>query len=61
LGLIDGYKAYYVSGSDIFGPMGKELVPFDKKNDAAEFMKDHKGRSILTFREINASVIKSLE
>ena len=61
LGLIDGYKAYYVSGSDVFGPMGKELVPFDKKNDAVEFMKDHKGRSILTFREINASVIKSLE
>jgi copper chaperone NosL len=61
LGLIDGYKAYYVAGSDVYGPMGKELVPFDKKADALEFMKDHKGKAILTFREINASVIKSLE
>jgi nitrous oxide reductase accessory protein NosL len=61
LGLIDGYRAFYVSGSDVSGPMGKELVPFDKKTDAKEFMKDHKGRSILTFKEINASVIKSLE
>ncbi len=61
LGLIDGYKAYYVAGSDVYGPMGRELVPFDKRADAMEFMKDHKGKSILTFREINASVIKSLE
>jgi copper chaperone NosL len=61
LGLIDGYKAYYVAGSDVYGPMGKELVPFDKKADAMEFMRDHKGKSILTFREINASVLKSLE
>jgi copper chaperone NosL len=61
LKLIDGYKAYYVSGSDVFGPMGKELVPFDKKADAQEFLKDHKGKSILTFRDINSSVVNSLE
>lgn len=61
LKLIDGYRACYVSGSDVFGPMGKELICFDKKSDAAEFMKDHKGRSILTYNEINASVLKSLE
>ncbi len=61
LGLIDGYRAYYVSGSDVNGPMGKELVPFVKKTDASEFMKDHKGKSTLTFKEINTSIIKSLE
>jgi copper chaperone NosL len=61
LGLIDGYKAYYVSGSDVFGPMGKELVPFDKKTDAQEFLKDHKGKYILTFSDINSSVVNSLE
>jgi nitrous oxide reductase accessory protein NosL len=58
---LDGYRAFYVSGSDVFGPMGKELIPFRKKADALEFMKDHKGRAVLTFPEITPSVMKSLE
>jgi nitrous oxide reductase accessory protein NosL len=58
---IDGYKAYYVSGSDVFGPMGKELVPFAKKPDAQEFMKDHKGRAVLGFKDVNDAVMKSLD
>ena len=58
---IDGYRAFYVSGGDVFGPMGKELIPFSKKTDALEFMKDHKGRAVLTFKEITPSVMKSLE
>ena len=61
LGLIDGYRACYVSGSDVFGPMGKELIPFDKKTDAQEFTRDHKGKTILAFKDINASVLNSLE
>jgi copper chaperone NosL len=58
---IDGYRAFYVSGSDVFGPMGKELIPFRKKADAFEFMNDHKGRAVLTFPELTPSVMKSLE
>ncbi|MRR54506.1 MAG: nitrous oxide reductase accessory protein NosL [Deltaproteobacteria bacterium] len=58
---LDGFKACYVSGSDVFGPMGKELVPFGKKSDAQEFLRDHKGRAIFSFREINDAVMKSLE
>ena len=58
---IDGRKAFYVSGSDVFGPMGKELVPFEKKSDAQEFLKDHKGRALITFKDINDTVMKSLE
>jgi len=61
LGQVDGYKAYYVSGSDVYGPMGKELVPFEKKADAQEFMKDHKGRAILGFRDINDAAMNNLE
>jgi len=61
LGHLDGFKAYYVSGSDVFGPMGKELVPFGKKSEAQEFLRDHKGKAILSFREINDAVMKSLE
>ena len=28
LEMIDGRNAYYVIGSDVLGPMGKELIPF---------------------------------
>jgi copper chaperone NosL len=58
---IDGRKAYYVAGSDVFGPMGKELVPFEKKPDAQEFLKNHQGKTVLTFGDINDTVMKSLE
>lgn len=58
---IDGRKAFYVSGSDVFGPMGKELVPFERKTDAQEFLKDHQGRALIFFRDINDTVMKSLE
>lgn len=58
---IDGHKAFYVAGSDVYGPMGKELIPFGQKADAMEFMKDHKGRAILTFREIDDAILKGLE
>jgi nitrous oxide reductase accessory protein NosL len=34
-------SAYYVLGSDIYGPMGRELIPFEKEADAKEFIKDH--------------------
>src|SRR5512139_1628637 len=27
--LIDGFKAYYVVGSDVYGPMGRELISFE--------------------------------
>jgi copper chaperone NosL len=61
LSLIDGFRAYYVVGSDIYGPMGRELVPFAKETDAKEFMKDHKGKSVLRFPEITSEVIKGLD
>jgi len=61
LTLIDGVSAYYVLGSDIYGPMGRELIPFEKEADAKEFMKDHQGKSVLRLKEINEKVIKSLD
>jgi nitrous oxide reductase accessory protein NosL len=61
LGFIDGFKAFYVSGSDIHGPMGKELIPFEKEGDAKEFLKDHKGKAVLQFRDISADVVKRLD
>jgi nitrous oxide reductase accessory protein NosL len=58
---IDGIKSYYVIGSDIYGPMGRELVPFEKEGDAKEFLIDHKGTSILKFKEIRIETIKGLD
>ena len=61
LGFIDGFKAFYVSGSDIYGPMGKELIPFEKEAEAREFLKDHKGKAVLRFQDISDDLVKSLD
>jgi copper chaperone NosL len=58
---IDGQQAFYVYGSDVSGPMGKELVPFEKRADAEGFLKDHKGKNVLRFGEITRAFLKSLE
>lgn len=58
---IDGRKAWYVVGSDVFGPMGRELIPFAKKSDAAGFMKDHAGKKLLRFEEVTPEIIKGLD
>ncbi len=57
----DGYKAYYVAGSNVFGPMGKELIPFQNEGDAKEFMKDHSGKPVLKFQEITFNLVKGLD
>ena len=61
LALIDGFQAFYVVGSDVYGPMGKELIPLEKEADAKEFMKDHKGQSILKFKGITNEIINGLD
>ena len=60
LSAIDAKNAYFVIGSDVYGPMGKELIPFKNEADAKVFLKDHKGKRILRFSEINLDVIKEL-
>ena len=52
--------AYYVVGSDVYGPMGHELIPFESKGAADSFLKDHHGKKILTFGEITQELINSL-
>lgn len=58
---IDARKAYFVTGSNVFGPMGKELVPLADKAAAQEFLKDHQGMKIYTFNEITPALMQSLE
>ena len=58
---IDARKAFFVEGSDIYGPMGRELIPFETQDAAEEFMKDHKGKRILRFAEITPALIGTLD
>jgi nitrous oxide reductase accessory protein NosL len=58
---IDGTMAWYVVGSDVFGPMGKELIPFARETDARGFMKDHKGKSLLRFKDVHFELIRGLD
>jgi len=58
---IDARTAWYVTGSDVHGPMGRELIPFEKEADAREFMQDHKGKALLRFRAITPAIIRELD
>lgn len=59
--LIDAASAWYVIGSDVLGPMGHELVPHASQAEAREFMTDHKGRRVLRFAEVTASLPAELD
>jgi len=45
--IIRAEDAYFVVGSDIYGPMGKELIAISTQEGAREFLKDHKGEEVL--------------
>ncbi|MCA9473758.1 MAG: nitrous oxide reductase accessory protein NosL [Nitrospira sp.] len=59
--LIDAKEAWYVIGSDVFGPMGHELIPFETQASAQEFLEDHKGTHILRFSDVSEETIKALD
>jgi copper chaperone NosL len=59
--LIEATSAFYVIGSDVLGPMGHELLPFKDLESAQEFLKDHKGKSIIKFQEVTPALIESLD
>jgi len=61
LDYIDGRNAFYVVGSDVMGPMGEELVPFSSRTAAENFSKDHKGKQLLKFDEIEAEMIMEMK
>jgi copper chaperone NosL len=57
---IDGREAFYVAGSDVYGPMGYELIPFSTREAAQSFLQDHHGKQIVSFAEIDEALIESL-
>ena len=58
---IDATTAFFVIGGDVYGPMGRELIPLASRPDAETFMKDHNGIKILKFNEINPEIIHRLD
>ena len=40
--------------------MGKDFIPFSKKEDAESFMQEHNGKKIYSFTEINKASIRFL-
>ena len=57
----DPLQAFFVIWGDVYGPMGHEPIPFGKEADAKKFLKEHKGKKILKFKDINRKVITSLD
>jgi copper chaperone NosL len=53
-------EAFYVFGSDVFGPMGHELIPFASREAAESFSRDHHGKQIFTFGAVTPELIESL-
>jgi nitrous oxide reductase accessory protein NosL len=58
---MDARKALYVVGSDVLGPMGHELIPLANRDDADEFLKDHKGKRVLRFEEVTGDMLERLD
>lgn len=57
---LDGREALYVIGSDVYGPMGKEFIPFAGREAAESFLQDHLGEKILSFAGITDEIVQSM-
>ena len=58
---IDAELALFVIGSDVYGPMGHELVPLATEPDAVDYMRDHAGKRLMRFDEVTADTLSALD
>ena len=58
---IEAKKAFYVLNSDIFGPMGHELIPFKSEKKAKTFLTEHNGKSLMKFDDITDEILMHLD
>ncbi len=59
---LEADKAFFVTASEIMGPMGVEFLPVDGKPAAEELKKQEKGKDIIHFGMISRSyMIKAAE
>jgi len=50
-------QLFLVIGSDVYGPMGHELIPVAGEEAAKTFAKDHKGQQIITFEQLTPQLM----
>ncbi len=55
----DGRQAVYLTGSDLLGPMGKELVPFADAAQAKAFAAEH-GGEVIGFDQVTLELLAQL-
>ncbi len=58
---IKAEEAFFVIGSDVAGPMGPEIVPFQTEKEASAFLKDHNGKQMVKFNEITPEVLAGIK
>jgi nitrous oxide reductase accessory protein NosL len=58
---ISAREVFFVTGSDVLGPMGQELVPVKGREAAESFRRDHGGKRILTFDGVDFTEVPPLK
>jgi len=53
--------AWFVYDSKLYGPMGRELIPFRTEEAAKNFMADHGGERIVRFKDITPKMVMALD
>lgn len=58
---VDARDVFFVAGSDVLGPMGKELVPVAKLKNLKVFIHDHNQEKIMRFDGAEISEVNPLQ
>ena len=59
--IIELHNAWLVLGSDVYGPMGEEIIPFADKKDAESFLLDHHGKRIVRLQQLDKKSVEALD
>ena len=57
---VDARGAFFVYGSNVTSPAGDDLVAFKLYSDAQRFAKEHNGKRVLSFSQVNYALINLL-
>ena len=55
--IVKAEEVFFILGSDVMGPMGKEFVVVSDEKNARSFMMDHGGNKMLRFDEVTSADI----
>lgn len=60
LKIIDATKAFFVYGSNKISPAGDDLVAFESKENATNYLQVNNGKRVFSFLEVKNSLIRLL-